>query len=469
MPGSGAAAGVPASWAAATASARVEARRFAGQAARTAPDRNWDLLLLCVAAHVIAAVGRIHQLFPVLLPLKPALVTGAAALGLYLLQQRGARNIRALRAPTTKYLFLLLAWVALSVPGALYPGHAFELLTSFVKTVVLFVLILGSVRGFRDVERLAFVYFAAAALYAAVVLTRFDVGGSAWRLAGLYYYDANDYATFAVSALPLGLYFVLGQRRWARRLAGAAGLVALLITIVWSGSRGGFLALLAVAAFVLFRFTALSKTWRALGTAAVVITVLTTASDAYWTQMRTILSPDQDYNRTADAGRWKTWERGVGYMLLHPVLGVGAANFGVAEGTISPLARRQEVGRGVRWGAAHNSFVQVGAELGVPGLLFFVAFLGWGFVSLARVSRQARGAPQTRDGPPQLAQALTACLVGWVVGALFLSLAYSEMLYALLALATGLRKVTLLAATATAATPTRVIISPQQRSASGLA
>jgi len=272
------------------------------------------------------------------------------------------------------------------------------------------------------------------------VLVRSDVGGGSWRLGGLYYYDANDYATFAVSALPMGLYFALGQRRWSRRLAGGAGLVALSITFVWSGSRGGFLALLGVAAFVLFRFTAIKKTLRILGTAAVVITVFATASDTYWTQMRTILTPEEDYNRTSDEGRMKIWERGVAYMLRHPVLGVGAANFPVAEGTISPLASRTEVGLGVKWSAAHDSFVQVGAELGVPGLLLFVTFLGGGFVCLVRISRGPRGAP-SRDGPPQLAQALTASLVGWVVGALFLSLAYSDMIYALVALATALRKV----------------------------
>lgn len=442
MPDRGIVPAIPAPWAVPAPAPQMEVQQPSSPAARPAPDRTWDLLLVCVAAYLMTAVGRIHQLFPILLPLKPALITAAAALGLYLFHQRGARNARALAAPTTKYVFLLLVWVALSVPGALNAGVAFERFGTFVKAVALFVLIVGSVRGFRDVERLALVYFVAAAIYAAVVLTRFDVSGAAWRLGGLYYYDANDFATFAVSALPLGLYFALGQGRWFRRLAGAGGLVALLIAIVWSGSRGGFLALLGVAVFVLFRFTALKKTWRALGTAVVVITVVTTASTTYWTQMRTILTPAEDYNRTADDGRWNIWKRGIGYMLLHPVFGVGAGNFGVAEGTISPLARRQEVGVGVKWGAAHNSFVQVGAELGVPGLLLLVAFLGSGFVCLRRISRRPGGAPRPRGGPQVLSQALMGSIVGLLIGAFFLSLAYSEMVYALIGLATALRKVT---------------------------
>jgi len=82
--------------------------------------------------------------------------------------------------------------------------------------------------------------------------------------------------------------------------------------------------------------------------------------------MHTIIKPEEDYNRTAEEGRVKIWKRGIGYMMLHPVFGVGAANFPVAEGTISPLAGRTEVGLGVKWGAAHDSFVQIGAELGIP-------------------------------------------------------------------------------------------------------
>ena len=40
----------------------------------TAPDRGWDLLLVCVAGYIATAVGRIHQLFPALQLLRPTFV-----------------------------------------------------------------------------------------------------------------------------------------------------------------------------------------------------------------------------------------------------------------------------------------------------------------------------------------------------------------------------------------------------------
>jgi O-antigen ligase len=412
------------------------------QVALGAPrDRHWDLLLACVAVYLATSVGRLHQLFPALLPLKPVLVSATLSVALYLLQQSGPRGLRWIRAPTTTYVLLLLLWMALSVPGALHQGSAFSMLVdNFVKTVALYILVVGSVRGFRDVQRLAFIYFSAAVVFAVVVVARFQVGGSDWRLGSLYYYDANDFATFAVSALPLGYYVALHPDRLHWRLIGALGLVPLVVAFIWSGSRGGFVALLAMMAFFLFRYTAIRARWRMLGAAVIVTALLTIASDRYWTQMTTMLHPDEDYNSTAENGRQKIWRRGVGYMLSHPLLGVGADNFSVAEGTISPRASLQQYGIGIRWNAAHNSFVQVGAELGIPGLVLLLAVIGSALRLLRRAARLPAGSLPSQRGPPQLAQALMASLIGLVVGAFFLSLAYSEMLYTLVALAVALAK-----------------------------
>jgi O-antigen ligase len=403
---------------------------------------GWDLLLVCVATYVAMAVGRVHELFPVLMPLKPTFVAAALAVCLYLLQQSGRRSVRLLRSRTTTCLLLLLLWAALSVPTALNQGAAFHSLTdSFVKTVLMGLLLAGSLRGFRDVERLMLVYFAVTVVYASVVLMRFQLNAEDWRFNHLYTYDSNDFATLIVSAMPLGLYFVLAQRSLLLRALAIIGLAVLAVGLIRSASRGGFLALLAVGTFVLLRFTTLPARSRLAGLVVILAVVFAAASDRYWTQMQTILNPKQDYNATSDAGRIKIWERGLGYMAAHPVLGVGVNNFPVAEGTISPLARLQERGIGVRWGAAHNSFIQVGAELGIPGLLLFVGVIASAFASLGRVARNARRIGPAGVGVSRLAQSLMAALVGFVVGAFFLSLAYADMLYMLVGLAIALAKI----------------------------
>jgi len=199
-----------------------------------------------------------------------------------------------------------------------------------------------------------------------------------------------------------------------------------------SGSRGGFIAFVVVIGFMVLRYTGVPLRLRLLATAVVVVAFLGFATDKYWDQMTTIGS-DTDYNMTEESGRINIWRRGVGYMLGNPIFGVGPNNFQVAEGTLSPFAARAQMGLGVRWNAAHNSYVQAGAELGIPGLLLFLAVIASTLAALRRIGRHGNSA---------LSSALTASLLGFVVGAFFLSLAYSEMLYTLVALAIGLQKVT---------------------------
>ncbi len=332
----------------------------------------WDALLVCVAVYIATAIGRVHQLFPILDFFKPALLATAVTVGLSLLQQYGQRRIGLLNSTTTTCLLGLVIWSALSVP--------FEL-------------------------------------------------------------NANDMATLIATAMPFALYFLLGQRRPIVRILAVVGLAVLAVGLIRSGSRGGFLALLAVALFVLLGFTTVSARARLMGLVAILAVVFAAASDRYWEQMQTIFNPQQDYNLTSNEGRIRVWKRGLAYMIDNPVLGVGGQNFAVAEGTISPLAKRQERGRGVRWGAAHNTFIQVGAELGVPGLLLFMGLIATAFGSLRRVTRLARRSGPAAADLSRLAQALTAALIGFVTGSFFLSLAYHDILYTLLAFTLALAKI----------------------------
>ena len=393
-------------------------------------DERWDPLLIAVAGYILTAVGRVHQLFPALELLHVAALSGLVAIGLFVFDAHDARQTRSLFVPTTKLMAALVFWMMLSIPNALNISNSFDLVVNnFLKTALMSLVIAASVRTIRDVERLAFVYLVGAVLYSAVVMSRFDLGaGDAWRLGHLYYYDANDFATFAVTALPFGIYFL--HAGWTRtiRLFALAGLALLTLGFVWSGSRGGFIALFAVVVYVVARFSAIPLRWRLSATALVAVTLLTTASDQYWQQMSTITS-DTDYNHTSETGRLQIWHRGIGYMLDNPILGVGPGNFATAEGTLSPLAERQMWGIGVRWNAPHNSFVQIAAELGVPGLALYLAVIVSAFRALRRATTP-------------LTPALTASLLGFVVGSFFLSLSYSEMLYTLVALSVGMQKVT---------------------------
>lgn len=413
-------------------------------------EMRWDLLLVAVVVYLLTSVARIHMLVPALGTLRITMVGGAAAILLYVLSHHPSRSIPRLASPTTALLAAFTLWMVLTVPWGLrqYRGLVF-VFDNFLKTVALFVVVVGCVRGLRDVERLAFAYFAGAVVYAGLIMLQFGAGDS-WRLGDLVTYDANDFAVFAVSAVPLGVYFLGGgRRRTATRLFVALGLAVVAVAFVQAGSRGGLLAMGAVILFLLVRHRSVPLRWRIGGVGLLGLVAALFASRQYWDQMATLLDPSGDYNITSETGRLQLWQRGLGYLWENPILGVGPSNFPVAEGVLSPMAFRQEYGIGVRWTAPHNSFLQVAVELGIPGLLLFVAMLGSVVLALRRIEgRKTEGdvgagtpAGSTSDRAA-LAQAILGSLVGFLVGAFFLSLAYSAMLFTLLAFAVALRKVT---------------------------
>jgi len=411
------------------------------QSTTSTPDREWDPLLICLAAYVLTVVGRVHELFPALNVVRPAIVSGLLSILLLLTDQQSVRRWKWISTGATTWLLALLGWSLLSIPTALVPGYSFDfVMRGFIKTVIMTIVLACAIRGWRDLTRVAGVLFWGAAIYAAVVMVKFDIGeGADWRLGHLYYYDANDFATFAVAAMPFGVYFVYRARTWFQRVLPITALMLISVAFVRSGSRGGFLALMATLLFIVLSYRAISLVKRIAAVTVVGLVLLVAASDRYWAQMGTILSKT-DYNQTEETGRLQVWKRGVGYVAGYPLLGVGAGNFAAAEGTLSELAQRQQYGRGVKWNAPHNTLLQVAAEMGLPALVFFIAMLVMAFRALKRSPRALRDRTGRPPVPPAFKQAIKASLVGFIVGSMFLSLAYTELLYTLIALAIAVHK-----------------------------
>ena len=396
-------------------------------------DARWDALLLAVAGAMVIAVGRAHELSGAVAAAHPALVFLALAIGLYLIGQDGPRRASQLRGRTTTALLCFAVWAALSVPGALNQGVAFWLLVHpFASSVLLYLLVAGSVRGVRDVERLALIYAIAATVYGVVIVQRFGLAAN-WHMENPPYYDANGYATLLVTALPLAGYCAARRGSPGRRVLGGVLCLILLVELARTGSRGGLLALLAALLCAAWVYRSVSTRTKVAAAVVVALALGVVGGARYWHRVERIAPGSEDYNYTAEGGRLAVWRRGIGYVMQRPVLGLGAANFPVAEGTISPLAWRQEYGIGVKWSVAHNTYLQVAAELGIPGLIIYLVMLGGAFRALALTRRTGT------DAAP-LAEALIAALAGFCVGSFFLSLAYREFPYVLLGLSVGLRK-----------------------------
>jgi O-antigen ligase len=372
----------------------------------------------------------VQDVFPALAPLHLALVSSALAIVCVALDPGALSRINTALGVGTSWCVLgILVWAVLGVPTSLWPGGSVGILrTIFAKVVLMYFVLVASVRHPRDVQRLVGAYVGSVMVYAVMVLARFHGDPDAIRIKGLYDYDSNDFATLVASTVPLALHLVVKKGWRISRVLAIGGLLSLLLAFIWANSRGGFLALLAAGLVILIGYRVVSVPARAGVAVAAVLLFALAAGPSFWTRMNTITKADQDYNMTSSEGRWQLWSRGVGYMEMRPVLGVGIGGFPSAEGTLSEGAREARAhGKGEKWSEPHNSFVQIGAELGVPGLLLFLAML-WTAV---------RGLRASSD--PGLAVALVASVTAFAIGGFFLSLAYKEMLYTLLALCVSLR------------------------------
>ena len=259
----------------------------------------------------------------------------------------------------------------------------------FWKTILLAFLIIASCRSTRDLYAYAWSYVvgALALSYFALFfydLQRYGTDFSYARLAGLATWDANDVVLVLMPALACALlvYQVVETKGSLRGTHGArrhrrhGGTKRFARRPHRTGGRG-------YCAAVLRRGVSLGK--RIVTIVVVGAGLSVWAPQGYWRQMKSILSPKEDYNYTSKDGRKEIAKRGVGYMLGRPIFGLGIGNFEKAECSISDKARNTPAGFGIRCTPPHNSFVQAGAELGVPGLLLWASIPLYGIVSLLRL------------------------------------------------------------------------------------
>lgn len=409
----------------------------------TAPtgEPRADALILVLSLALLTAVWRMQDLFAPLGIIRPTITTTLAAAALLALDTGRRRRLAAARSLPLGLAIVLLAILVIGAPVSIWPGGSIAFLAKdLIPSIAIAVLVAGAARGVRDIEFLITVLLAGAAIFSTYILLTVQVGPTG-RLGRLRYYDVNDLALLIVSSMPLAVLMLRRGSGKLRTLFAIACLGIFVVTLVRSGSRGGFLAFVVVSLYMLLRYRALPARIRAGAVIGGALLLLVAGSSRYWDMMQTMLHPKSDYNLNTYDGRIEIWKRGLGYVGAHPLLGVGADAFPVAEGELSTMARqRRELHLPTKWSVAHDAYIHIAAE---GGLLALAAFLGMGvaaFRSLARVNRVAR----QPGGDPRVAacaQALTGAFIGYAFAQIFISAQYFTFLYVLVGLVAATEKI----------------------------
>jgi len=235
--------------------------------------------------------------------------------------------------------------------------------------------------------------------------------------------DNNDYALLLNTAAPMAFYVARGERnRWIRRLCYALSAM-MMITVLFTLSRGGFLGL----CFVLIGLALKSK-HKLMGIGAVLLigsatfVLLPNQIIERVGTIRTARETDESARLRLDA-----WRVSWGMINDHPVFGVGPRN-------MTELFHRYLETGSVR--VAHNSFLQMAVDGGLPAL---AAFLGLLLVSWLRL-RKSRAVLKSRSPDSPLiaySHGLEVALLGYFISANFLSRHDLELVYEVFSLATS--------------------------------
>lgn len=233
--------------------------------------------------------------------------------------------------------------------------------------------------------------------------------------------DNNDFSLALTMNVPFLFYLGMTETRlWARR--GLFATLALtIVTIVLTHSRGGFLAMCATLGLI---------TWRsrnrvlgfALAIVAGVVFLLVAPADV---MERLSSIKDYEADRSAQA-RLHTWAIAVDMVGKNPLLGVGFRNFREAYMVYDPSPLLKG-GKTVAY-VAHNSYLQISAESGIPALIVYLAIFASTFLLLRRVRIAAERRLYTTEIQSYV-RMFEASLLGFLVGATFLNRAHFDLAY----------------------------------------
>lgn len=192
----------------------------------------------------------------------------------------------------------------------------------------------------------------------------------AWqqRTSGAYG-DPNAWSTCLLVTCPMLLGFLSTDKHWSSPLL-LAGLVATFPACIFqSMSRAGLISFVIILPGIVYILRRQKGLLLVAGAAFVVMIPFIINVEAALLRYRTLLDPTLE----ADLGHGSLQERaallkaGIQIFFENPVLGVGVGLFRMHASYVSA---------GGVWKIAHNSYVNVAAEQGIPGLLAH-GFLGW--------------------------------------------------------------------------------------------
>jgi len=380
--------------------------------------------------------------FPALKEVRPALTSSLASV-IALLVYRFSHH-RQLFVMTREMWIAgaLLTWSIVTVPWSYWPGGSVSfLLAVYVKSLVIFWLLVNTLTTPRRIRRIVWTLALLSVPLALVGIRHFVTGDFYQRgkqFKRILGYGAplttnpNDLALVLNLFLPLTIALLLITKGPFVR-ATLVGVITLnVIGIFATYSRGGFVTLAVIFLSYLWKFRSRRErryTWGIVMCLMLLMLVgLPFLPSSYVQRLSTITDISADKTGSAEE-RWADMVTAFNMTVRNPFIGAGIAQ--------NILALNEERGRA--WSEIHNVYLQLALDLGLPGLLLFLALLWLVLRATLQVQRETADEPDFRD-LFYLAEGVNVSLVAFMVAAMFHPIAYNFGFYYMAGLALALRQ-----------------------------
>ncbi|MCD6184849.1 MAG: O-antigen ligase family protein [Deltaproteobacteria bacterium] len=350
----------------------------------------------------------------------------------------GSTSPSGLINPTTISICLFLFATIPGLATCIGYNEYFRCFFSILAGILLYLYILDQIQDTKQLESLIFSCIVSGFIWALAGLMIFKTGNTTlsdidilqiYRLKSLAN-DPNFFAIILIGFIQLSLFWVIKKNN-DDKFFGFVALVTMVIALIFTYSRGGYLAFAGIVFLNLFFFLIFRKQYFVLidfkkikvlsGIFIIALIVFPLVFNTIGQRFVSIKTQEQK-----GSGRIDIWKDAINVIKKNP-LGVGLKNFELY--TIKHRHEYKTAGS-----AVHNTFLQMLAETGIVGFLFYMFFLGTIFLKI-------RYAKFMKD--KNVFYWFTGTFIsinGIIICSLFLSNGYKEVFFIMLALCLGAYK-----------------------------
>jgi O-antigen ligase len=349
---------------------------------------------------------------------------------------------------------LLLAgfycWMLICVPFSVWKGGSVATMIQAARSLVLVAAIIALVSSVRDGLRMMYV-IGFAEVTAGLMSKLAGQQSQTERLvltAGTFA-DPNIYCALLFMGMPFLWLAARNAAHPLHKLVYMTAALPILAAGLATGSRAGFIMLCAMLGLLFLRLPATRKLRLLVGAGALLAVAPLVFPDHILQRYTTLFgapAPEEvsaeqlKYLGAATASaesRLYLLQRSLELTAKNPLLGVGPGMFTVAE---DQDARARGLRRG-NWHETHNTYTQVSAEAGLPAFVLYTMAL---LLALRALSRLRKALTPPAAGEQERARNgvvyLEVAFAGALTAALFLSIAYTGLLYVLVGLIVALER-----------------------------